>query len=218
MHYIFLLLFALIFTSCNSTTLKDSPAVAQASPEVQVPSPLPVSNQDTDDNDLKIIDEDSIKGNYTLRRGLFGTQEIAEGYLVIEEIDVDNYGYYYVTVTKSFSPETHTGIFYKKGGEYVQKVIEDTSELERQQGKKKSKVSIIDNISIKQKDELLILNINSNKQEKLIWVRDIDEVEKSSKLIEALKSGKKEYIAYYKEKCMILKDFCGNAQYTKVNE
>jgi len=219
MHYIFLLLFALIFTACNSTTLKDSPTTAaQASSEVQVPSPLPVSNQDTDNNDLKIIDEDSIKGNYALKRGVFGTQEITEGYLVIEEIDVNNYGYYYVTITEEFSPETHTGIFYKKGGKYVQKVIEDTSELERQQGKKKSKVSIIDNISIKQEDELLILNIDSNKQEKLIWVRDIDEVEKSSKLIEALKSAKKEYIAYYKEKCMILKDFCGDAQYTKVNE
>lgn len=217
-------MFALIFTACNSTTLKDSPSptITATSNEnttsVSSTTSLPITNQESDENDLKIIDESTIKGNYTLKRGVFGTQEISEGYLVIEEIDVDNYGYYYVTITKNFSPETHTGIFYKKGGEYVQKVIEDTSELERQQGKKKSKVSIIDNISIKQKDELLILNINSNKQEKLIWVRDIDEVEKSSKLIESLKSAKKEYIAYYKEKCMILKDFCGDAQYTKVNE
>ena len=218
MNYILPLIFALLFTACNTTTLKDSPAPVQASSEVKVSSPLPVSNQDTDDNDLKIIDEDSIKGNYSLKRGLFGTQEITEGYLVVEEIDVNNYGYYYVTITQEFSPQTHTGIFYNQGGKYVQKVIEDSSEAEIRQGKKKSKMSIIDNMSIKQKGELLTLKINSNKQEKLIWIRDSDEAEKSEKLIKTLESAKSEYRAYYKDKCLNYAEFCGDAEYTKVNE
>ena len=216
MHYILSLMLVLIFTACNSTTLKDSPTPTATAATSK--APLPVSNQNTDDNDLKIIDEDSIKGNYTLKRGLFGTQEITEGYLVIEEIDVNNYGYYYVTITEEFSPETHTGIFYKKGGHYVQKVIEDTSEAERRQSTKKSKMSIIDNISIKQKGELLILNINSNKKEKLFWIRDTDEAEKSDKLIKTLESAKSEYGSYYKDKCAETAEFCGKAEYTKVDE
>ena len=206
-----LTLLTLLFTACNSKTLQNAPVAATA-------SPLPVSNQDTDENDLKIINEDSLVGKYTLKRGLFGTQEVTEGYLVIEEIDVNNYGYYYVTITKEFSPETHTGIFYNKGGKYVQKVIEDSSEAEIRQGKKKSKMTIIDNMSIKQKGELLTLHIDSNKQEKLIWIRDIDEAEKSKQMIKALKSAKNEYIAYYKEKCIECEEFCGSAEYTKVND
>lgn len=206
-----LTLLTLLFTACNSKTLQNAPVAATA-------SPLPVSNQDTDENDLKIINEDSLVGKYTLKRGLFGTQEVTEGYLVIEEIDVNNYGYYYVTITKEFSPETHTGIFYNKGGKYVQKVIEDSSEAEIRQGKKKSKMTIIDNMSIKQKGELLTLHIDSNKQEKLIWIRDIDEAEKSKQMIKSLKSAKNEYIAYYKEKCIECEEFCGSAEYTKVND
>ena len=210
MHYIFLVIFTLFFTACNPATVKNSPKPTS--------SALPTSNQDTDDNDLKIIDEDSIVGHYTLKRGVFGTQEISEAYLVIEELDVNNYGYYYVTISGKFSPETHTGIFYNQDGKYVQKIIEDSSEAEIREGKKKSKVSIIDNISIKQKDELLTLHINSDKNEKLIWLRDIDEVEKSKKLKESLKEAKYEYQKYYKEKCKETEDFCGSSEYTKVND
>jgi len=216
---------ALFFTACNPTTLKDNPAAsvspavpAPASAVVSIPLSLPNTQQDTDLDDLTIKDA-SIEGKYTLKRGLFGTQEIIEGYLVVEEIDPNNYGYYYVTVTEGFSPETHTGIFYNKGGKYVQKVIEDSSEAEIRQGKKKSKMSIIDNISIKKKDELLILNIDSNKKEKLFWLRDDDEeVKKSEKLIKTLENAKSEYRVYYKDKCVDCKEFCGSAEYTKVDD
>ena len=210
MHYILLAMFVLFFTACNSTTLKDSPKPTL--------SPLPVSNQNTDTNDLKIIDEDSIVGNYTLNRGMFRNQEITEGYLVVEEIDVNNYGYYYVTIAEQLSPETHTGIFYKQGGHFVQKVIEDSSESEVRQGKNKSKMSIIDNIKLIQENEFLKLFIDSTKKEKLIWQRDIDDIEKSEKLKKALKNAKYEYKLYYQEKCSDTTEFCGDAAYTKVNE
>ncbi len=215
MYYVLPLMFALFFTACNSTTLENSPAPTSSASES---SALPVSNQDTDMNDLKILAEDSIIGNYVLKRGLFRNQEIQEGYLVIEEIDVNNYGYYYVTLTEGFSPETHTGIFYKKGGKYVQKVIEDSSESEIRQGKKKSKMSIIDNIYIKQKGEDLTLHINSNKKEKLLWERDIDEDVKSEKMEKILKEAKEQYKTYYKNKCIDCEEFCGDSEYTKVND
>lgn len=215
MHYIFLLMFALFFTACNPATLEKGPAPVSSASSAS--SALPVSNQNTDINDLKILEEVSIIGKYILERGLFRNQEITEGYLVIEEIDVNNYGYYYVTIADKLSPETHTGIFFKKGGQYVQKVIEDSSKSEIRQGKKRSKMSIIDNIYIKQDGERLTLHINSTKKEKLLWTRDIDEDEKSKALKKALNDAKNEYITYYKIKCADSAEFCGGGEYTKVD-
>ncbi|CAA6806132.1 MAG: Unknown protein [uncultured Sulfurovum sp.] len=214
MPYIFLLVFAFLFTACNPTTTANIPAPTVSNQ----PNGLPISKQDTDIDDLKILDEDSIVGHYILQRGMFRNQELDEGYLVVEEIDVNNYGYYYVTRAGKLTPETHTGIFYKKGGKYVQKVIEDSSESEIRQGKKKSKMSIIDNMHIVQDGELLKLTINSTKKEKLIWRRDVDEIEKSSALEETLKNARYEYLKYYQEKCAECADFCGDSAYTKVNE
>jgi len=221
MHYI-LLLFALFLTACTTPILEDTPASVVSTTPVSASSSslpvLPVSNQDTDDNDLKIVDEDSIVGNYVLNRGMFRNQEITEGYLVVEELDVNNYGYYYVTIASKLLPETHTGIFFKKGGEFVQKVIEDSSDVEIRQGKPKSKISIIENIRITQKGNLLKIFIDSDKQEKLIWKRDVDNVEKSMAMSETLSEAQHEYIKYYKEKCQESSSFCGDDAYTKVDE
>jgi len=206
MRYLFLLALTLLFTACTPEPTPNQPAS------------LPVSKQASDENDLKVIDEDSIVGNYILQRGMFRSQEITEGYLVIEELDVNNYGYYYVTISGKLTPETHTGIFYKKGGKFVQKVIEDSSESEIRQGKNKSKMTIIDNMELVQEDRLLKLYINSTKKEKLIWKRDIDEVQKSEKLQESLKASRYQYIKFYREKCENTKEFCGDSAYTKVNE
>jgi len=203
-----------VSTTPVATTISTTPVSTISSQAVV----LPVSNQDNDDNDLKIVDEDSIVGHYVLNRGMFRNQEITEGYLVVEELDVDNYGYYYVTIANQLLPETHTGIFYKKGGEFVQKVIEDSSDVEIRQGKPKSKISIIDNVRITQKGDLLKIFIDSDKQEKLIWRRDVENFEKSPTMIETLKNARHEYIKYYKEKCEQMRGFCGNDEYTPVNE
>jgi len=233
MHYI-LLLFALFLTACNttpmvektptptpvvvSTTPAPTTTTAELTPSSAAQPILPVTAQDTDENDLKVVDEDSIVGNYVLNQGMFRSQRLNEGYLVVEELDVDNYGYYYVTIADGIEPETHTGIFYKKGGEFVQKVIEDSSEEEIRQGKPKSKISIIDNVRITQKGDLLKIFINSDKQEKLVWRRDVDNVQKSQAMVKALKNARYDYIKFYKEKCEQMKGFCGNDEYTPVNE
>jgi len=197
----------------QTTSVSTTPVLTASSQPV-----LPVSYQDNDDNDLKVVDESSIVGNYVLNRGMFRNQEITEGYLVVEELDVDNYGYYYVTIAGKLLPETHTGIFFKKGGEFVQKVIEDSSESEIRQGKPKSKISIIDNVRITQKGDILKIFIDSDKQEKLIWRRDVDSFEKSPTMIETLKNAQHEYIKYYKEKCEEMKGFCGRNEFTPVND
>ncbi|CAA6824753.1 MAG: Unknown protein [uncultured Sulfurovum sp.] len=204
MPYIFLLIFMFVFTACNSTNPSKQANI------------LPISSQNTDVNDLQIIDEDSIVGTYLLKQGMFRSQKITEGYLVIEEIDVNNYGYYYVTIADKLSPETHTGIFYKKGGKFVQKVIEDSTESEVRQGKNKSKMSIIDNMHLAQEGKLLKLYINSTKKEKLIWERDLDDIDKSTKMTEALTHARYEYLKFYQEKCADCAEFCGDSAYTKV--
>lgn len=224
MRSIFLTIITLLFTACNPTMVQNATPTTNTvetqkvpSDEVQTPS-LPTTRQDNDYPDLKIIDEASLIGEYTLKRGMFRNQNIQEGYLVIEEIDVNNYGYYYVTMTEGYTPETHTGIFYKKGGEFVQKIIEDNTPEEIAQGKPKSKVTIIENIKVTLKNNILKIFIDSNKQEKLIWQRDQLKVHKSETLEKTLEEAKEEYRIYYKNKCKESIRFCGDGEYTKVNE
>jgi len=201
-------------TPLPTTTNVSTTPVATVSSESVLPSTIQVN----DDPDLAVKEEETIKGHYVLNRGMFRNQEITEGYLVVEELDVDNYGYYYVTIAGKLLPETHTGIFYKKGGEFVQKVIEDSSESEIRQGKPKSKISIIDNVRITQKGDILKIFIDSDKQEKLIWRKDKENFEKSPTMIETLKNAQHEYIKYYKEKCEQMRGFCGRNEFTPVNE
>lgn len=211
MPYIILLIFTFLFIGCN-------PAIIPQAKNERINNPqLPITHQDNDIDDLKITDEDSIVGHYLLKMGFLRNQKISEGYLVIEEIDVNNYGYYYVTVIPNLTTGTHTGIFFQKGGKYVQKVIEDASESEVTQGKNKSKMSIIDNMELIQEGQLLKLYINSNKKEKLIWERDVNKIEKSVKVKEALQVAKHEYLKYYEEKCAECSQFCGDSAYTKIN-
>lgn len=226
MRYTFLLSLALFLTACNSTAIQNTaPTVTstnsaseQKEASTEVASSLPTTQQDTDDNDLKIVDETSIVGNYVLQQGMFGTQEITEGYLVIEEIDPDNYGYYYVTIAPKLLPETHTGIFFRKDAHFSQKVIEDSSPSEIAAGKGKSKISIIDNLNLTKEGNRLKLFINSNKKEKLIWKKDVDNITKSTAMIKALNEAKEEYRLYYKEKCQASLHFCVDVEYTKVND
>ncbi len=225
MRSIFLTIITLLFTACNPTMVQNATPATNTIETQKVPSneaqtlSLPTTLQDNDINDLtKIIDETSLDGNYTLKRGMFRNQNIQEGYLVIEEIDANNYGYYYVTITKGYTPETHTGIFYKKGGEFVQKIIEDNTPEEIAQGKPKSKVTIIENIKVTLKNNILKIFIDSNKQEKLIWQRDQLKLHKSETLEKTLEEAKEEYRIYYKNKCQESIRFCGDGEYTKVNE
>jgi hypothetical protein len=206
MPYIFIIAFAFLITGCTPSSTPNHPPH------------LPKTKQDSDINDLKITPEDSIVGNFILTQGMFRNQEITEGHLVIEEIDVNNYGYYYVTIAGELTPETHTGIFYKKGGKFVQKVIEDSTEAEIRQGKNKSKMTIIDNMHLQPDGDSLRLYINSTKKENLLWERDHEGIKHSKEMEEALQQAKYEYSKFYKEKCEDCAEFCGDSAYTKVNE
>ena len=205
MPYIILLVLSLLFTACSTTGSTASPMN------------LPTTNQTTDIDDLKIVPENSIVGEYTLKNGAFSHgsiyQEIKEGYLIIEEIDVDNYGYYYVTIVNDMTPETHSGIFYEKGGKFVQKVIYDEEATDGV----KSEITTIDNIEITFDENILKIVIDSNKKEMTIWERDDGVTPASDKIKKALEEAKHEYYDYYKKKCTSSKVKCADHEYTPVN-
>ncbi len=202
MPYMFLLLFSLLFTACTSDG-KISPSL---------PSELPSTEQSTDIDDLKIAPENTIVGKYRLKRGAYSHgkiyQDMDEGYLVIEELDANDYGYYYVTVIKGLA-ETHSGIFYEKGGEFLQKIIYND------ENSPESKVETIDNIKITQKDETLKIVIDSVKKETTIWQKDDGVFEPSEKLKTSLKEAEKEYYDFYKKKCKASKIKCSEHEFTK---
>ena len=215
MPYIFLFLLTFLFTACTNNGT-NSPSL---------PSELPTTNQTSDVDDLKIAPENSIVGEYTLKRGAFshGTiyQDIDEGYLVIEELDVNNYGYYYVTIVGDITPETHSGIFYEKGGKFLQKVIYDDANIDEANSNSthQSHIATIDNLKINYDNNVLKIVIDSTKHETTIWNRDDGTATKSEKMKKALKEAKQEYIDFYKNKCVgSSKLKCSEHEYTPVND
>ncbi len=209
MPYIFLLLFTLIFTTaCNNSAI-----VPPTQSNVTPTSSLPTTEQTTDIDDLKIVPENTIVGEYYLQRGLYSNeaihQEVNEGYLVIEELDVDNYGYYYVTVINGLA-ETYLGIFFKKDGKFVQKVIYDDNG--------KSKIAIQDNIDVKLDGDILKIVIDDAKHQVMVWQKDDGTATKSDKLKKALKQAKNEYLDFYKKKCEIAEVKCAEHEFTPVDE
>ncbi len=208
MPFIFLLLFTFLFTACSNSS-RPTP-IAQE----ETPLGLPTTEQTTDIDDLKIIDENSIVGEYTLQRGLYSNesihQELDEGYLVIEELDVDNYGYYYATIINGLA-ETHLGIYYKKDGKFVQKVIFDDENGQ-------SKVDIIDNLKVELENDILKIVIDDAKHQVMVWKRDDGTATKSDKLQQGLKEAKDAYIDFYKRKCQTGKIQCAEHEFTPINE
>jgi len=231
MPYIFLLLFSIFLTACtnNGTTSPTVPTapstsiapavtttVATILPVETAPVGLPTTMQTTDIDDLKIAPENTIVGEYTLKRGAFSHgaiyQDISEGYLVIEELDVNNYGYYYVTIVDKIAPETHAGIFYEKGGKFVQKVIYNDDNSNQ------SKITTVDNINLSYDDNILKIIIDSTKKETTVWERDDGITTKSSKLTEALQNARQQYLDFYKNKCISANIQCADREYTPVND
>ena len=227
MPYIRLLLISLLFVGCITTNetkpTADVPTTDMETtnlPTSSLPVSLPTTLQSQDDDDLNIAiePENTIVGKYRLKNGAFSYgaihQTINEGYLVIEELDVNDYGYYYVTIVNKMSPETHSGIFYEKGGKFVQKVIYDQGD----ENSTRTEITTIDNIDITYDENILKIIIDSNKKETTVWERDDGITEKSEKVKKALKEAEYEYYKFYKEKCDAAKVKCSEHAYTPVND
>jgi len=144
------------------------------------------------DSDIDIAPEEYsgyyrfIKGSDSFR-GMF--ESIDNGFLVIEKLDDNDFGFYYVIQSKKFPPNEKYGIFHYKNGKFFQKFINDPV--------------LRDNVDLKKSGISLETDIATNKGTQAIqWeVSEKDEINNlNSKLQKSLKDAKENYRQIYKEK------------------
>jgi hypothetical protein len=128
------------------------------------------------DYDLIITDDpNKLEGNYSLERGQISfagaRKDIIQSKLVIEKLGVKDYGYYYNIKVKDYPSNEYFGIFTKKDGKYVQKVISDNGE-----------VSYYDNIELIHEDRRVKLTINTNQGKRIIIWNKVDYIEDTKTL------------------------------------
>jgi len=173
---------------------------------------LSTISKNTPPPQLKTKKIEGIEGNYTLEKGVYSYNKnssinkvINSSDLVIEQLDNDDYGYYFTMQVEELTPTEESGIFHKQDNEYFKRIIYSTDIT------KDSNISIDSNISdehlqteITDKVKLLQDN-NSIKigmkvgdgEATIIWTRDINGSTFRSK---ELKHAEHEYIKTYKER------------------
>jgi len=137
-----------------------------------------------------------IQGNYKFLKGTKGlgsgiTKGIEDGYLVIEKLDDNNFGYYYTFSIEKSSPLKYFGIFNYDKGDFYQRVIrnEGSTVTENLYNTK----IVTDGIQLE-----LGVDIEGG-SESTIWEYDsMDYL--SEKLKKSLKEAKKDYKEIYKDK------------------
>ena len=144
------------------------------------------------DKDTDIPDLD-YAGYYNLLKGsthLGGNfQQLNYGFLVIEKLDENDFGFYYVIQKGNSAPNNRYGIFHYKKGKFFQKFLDDSP--------------LRDNVKVLKSGLELSTMITGNLGEyNLHWqevsANDINSL--SSKLQEYLKDTKENYRQIYKEK------------------
>ena len=158
---------------------------------VQEPKEL-VEHREITDNDIDTPPID-YSGYYKFTqgsdsfRGMF--EKINDGYLVIEKLDENDFGFYYVIQSKEFPPNEKYGIFHYKNGRFFQKFIDD--------------LELRDNVKLKGTEYAIETTIETNKGTQSIqWEKSYEEdiSTLNSKLQEALKLTKENYRQIYKER------------------
>jgi len=127
-------------------------------------------------------DPNSLEGKYTLERGQISfagaRKDIIQSKLVIEQLGVNDFGYYYSVKVKGYPSNEYFGIFAKKDGKYVQKVISDNGEI-----------SYYDNIKLIHEDKRIKLTIKTNQGKRIIIWKKVDHIDDTK----ALEGAKKIY-------------------------
>ena len=188
MKYIIMAITALLLTAC---TLTDS--------SISTRSGLPDSSEFTEYNDFgKNISTHSydIEGRYKLYRGLYMHggihREITHGYLVIEKLDEDDFGYYYAIKSGDTVSDSFFGIFHHKDKRFYQKLIDGESSTLR------------DNVDIvvdQEKNRIkVVVQINVGKRI-IIWEKSKEvDIEQAIILDEAIEEARDSYTQIYKKK------------------
>ena len=163
--------------------------------EVSLSEAEEVSNTSSlvmEDNDIDTPTENYagfyklIKGSDSFK-GMF--ESINDGFMVIEKLDENDFGFYYVIQSKDFAPNEKYGIFHYKEGKFFQKFIDD-SELR-------------DNVTLKKFGSSLETSIITVRGTQSIQWEERSEAEISMlnpKLQKALELTKENYRQIYRDR------------------
>ena len=161
-----------------SNNISEEPAIIQTSSKTDIDSDIPT---------------DDYTGFYKFERGTTGmktmTETLHDGFLVIEKLDENDFGFYYVIQKKDQAPTDRYGIFHYKEGRFFQKFIGDPI--------------LRDNIEVKKLNIELETIIKDDRGEHAIqWLKGIvDDISMlNQKLQTSLKNTKENYRQIYKEK------------------
>ncbi len=120
-------------------------------------------------------DANSLEGKYALERGQVSfagaRKEIIDSKLVIEKLGVNDFGYYYTVRLKGYPANEYFGIFAKKDGKYVKKIISDNGEI-----------SYYDNIELIHEGKRVKLTISTNQGKRIIIWKKTDFVDNDERL------------------------------------
>ncbi|CAA6812904.1 MAG: Unknown protein [uncultured Sulfurovum sp.] len=133
-----------------------------------------------------------VEGAYTYNNGSLALQSnIEASRLVIEKLDENNFGYYYVTKVEGLSTEGYFGGFTYKNGQFYQKVINYPT----------TSTTLRDNITLIKNDDFLKLTVKTINAKRIIrWKKSNDLQNLHASILPALKEERKAYIELFKEK------------------
>lgn len=173
---------------------------AEASPKVFANSKVRVQEGEQNDTcqafqvgDKTVPD---INGIYTLDRGVERNIEIQKAILVVERLDLDDFGYYYITQLKSYPVNGYYGIFHfdQENQKFMSKIYDSNTTT-----------NLRDNIVIKYDEDQLetIVSISVGKRA-IIWnkekdLKDTNELHLNSTLQDALDEAQDSYFQIYKK-------------------
>lgn len=134
-----------------------------------------------------------VEGAYIYNNGDLALQNTIEASsIVIEKLDDENFGYYYVAKVEGMkNTEGYFGGFTYKDGQFYQKVIDYPT----------TNTLLYDNISLISEEDSLKLTVKTINAKRVIHWNKVNTIQKDNTLIStALEEEKKAYIELFKEK------------------
>lgn len=134
-----------------------------------------------------------VEGAYIYNNGDLALQNSIEASsIVIEKLDENNFGYYYVAkVAGMKNTEGYFGGFTYKDGQFYQKVIDYPT----------TNTILYDNIALIPENDSLKLTVKTINAKRVIHWNKVDDIKQSnSSILTALEEEKKAYIKLFKEK------------------
>jgi hypothetical protein len=180
----------LLLSACSTTkqvTALKKPSIVEKAPNLsKVITKLKTSMPDISGN------YSLVKGAYIYSNGSLALQNTIEASsLVIEKLDQNNFGYYYVTKIEGLTTQGYFGGFTYKDGQFYQKVINYPT----------TDTTLRDNINLTSTKNSLKLTVNTINAKRIIhWKKEKNLNNTHVSLAPALKEEKKAYLELFKDR------------------